>query len=279
MAETPPKYITLTDRGDRLGTHITWYISTILLAVKNGYKIKLTKPRTEYRYAHTIFVIFLFDFIEAYNNRKEGTIPVNEDNDFFTKHATIVRDIQSDYISFFKQHVFQDGQQKVAALSKHYSIPFNPNKTIAVHLRLDDTHTRFYDTALVHRVSEKFRDILEGDAPLTFPKYLGQSAMSENILQKIISNALLDHAGYDVIVFTSPNSRHSLPYRTIASRDEAYDLYLLSRCKVLIGSRSTFSFSAMYFGEFEQVFYPIWEHAVVFGLSTKYDRNKNITFF
>ena len=276
--ETPTtQYVTLIDRGDRLGTHLTWYISTILLAIKNGYKIKLTKPRTEYRYADTIFVTYLFDFIETYNGREEGTMPVNEDDDFFKKHAAIVRNIQSDYISFFKQHVYQ--YQDELAIRKHYSIPFNPNKTIAVHLRLDDTRFRFYDTALVHRVSEKFRDVLEGDGPLTFPTFLGQSAMNESILQTIINKALTDHPDYEVIVFTSPNSRHSLPYKIIASADETYDMYLMSRCKVLIGSRSTFSFSAMFFGDYEHIYYPIWEHAVVFGLTTKYDRNKNITFF
>ena len=277
--DSQTKYVTLTDRGDRLGAHLTWYISTILLAIKNGYKIKLTKPRTEYRYANTIFVIFLFDFIESYNSQEGATISINEDGDFFKKHAAIVRAIQSDYISFFKQHIFQDGQRIISALAKTYSIPFNPNKTIAVHLRLDDTRFRYHDTALVHHVSEQFRDIVESDGPLTFPTCLGQSAMNESILQQIINKALSDHSGYEVIIFTSPNSRHSLPYRTIASHDESYDLYLLSRCKVLVGSRSTFSLSAMYFGDYEQVYYPIWEHAVVFGLTTKYDRNKNITFF
>jgi hypothetical protein len=59
--------INLFDRDDRLGSHLSWYISTILLAIKNNYKICLVKPKNEYNYYNSIFVKCLLNFIDDYN--------------------------------------------------------------------------------------------------------------------------------------------------------------------------------------------------------------------
>ena len=75
------------------------------------------------------------------------------------------------------------------------------------------------------------------------------------------------------------NGTHSLPYKTINNTDVSYDLFLLSNSKVLIGSMSTFSFSAILFGNHSYVYYPLWDHIPCFGLTTKYDKTTNIEIF
>ena len=62
-------YIILFDRVDRLGTHITIYLSQILYAHNNNMIIKLNKPKEDYRYYHSVFVKILFDYIDIYNNK------------------------------------------------------------------------------------------------------------------------------------------------------------------------------------------------------------------
>ena len=90
---------------------------------------------------------------------------------------------------------------------------------------------------------------------------------------------MTEYCDYELIVVTMPNSNHCLPYKTIRSDDESYDMFLLSKCKILIGSASTFSYAAMFFGDHEKIYYPLWDHAVLFGLTTIYDKTKNIILF
>lgn len=94
--------------------------------------------------------------------------------------------------------------------------------------------------------------------------------MKEEEIQTIIDKALSIYKNYEVVIVT--NGRHTLPYKTITNTDESYDLFLLCSANVLIGSMSTFSFSALYFGNHEKIYYPLWEHAVCFGLTTTYDK-------
>ena len=87
-------YINLFDRGDRLGANLSWYISTILVAIKNKYEIRLIKPKTNYKYYNSIFVESLFHFIEEYNeiffkrrnesNAPEENIYIEQSDDWFT---------------------------------------------------------------------------------------------------------------------------------------------------------------------------------------------------
>jgi hypothetical protein len=105
------------------------------------------------------------------------------------------------------------------------------------------------------------------------------STLNEDKIKGIVENILSEHSDYEVLVITSPNSTHSLPYKTICNTIPDYDLYLLSRCKIIIGSRSTFSFSSLLFGQHEKIYYPLWDHAVAYGLTTKFDKTKNVVIF
>jgi len=292
------KCINLYDRVDRIGTHLCVYISTILVAIKNNYRINLTKPKTEYRYYNSIFVKFLFDFIEEYNEKEFGIIlkefeKIEEINvsestniSFFHKFITGLKNIESDYVTYFKEKIFKDRIENFnkLVLDKNYIIPINFEKTIVVHLRLDDRRNTFHNKNDILNYSNNLTKFIDTGYKTGYKdphgrSYLGQSAIKEDIINERIKLVLSNHPDHDVIIITSPGSNHSLPYKTIKSSDESYDLFLLSKCNILIGSMSSFSFASMFYGNHEAIYYPLWDHAVIFGLTTKYDKTTNITLF
>lgn len=281
-----PSEIKLTDRYDRLGSNITWYISTILTAFKNNYKISFVKPKPEYRFYDSIFVKLLFNVIDDYNAKHfENTTYeyklITEESDYFKKMIYNVMDIKCDLMTAFKSDVFiqkfRDNFNELAK-SKKYSIPYNTEKTIVVHLRLDDRSHRFVNYNTRKQSSINFKNIIDNDdINYKWPGSQGQSAIKEYELIPIINKALDNYKDYEVFVIT--NGPHKLPYKTICSSDENYDLFLLANSTVLIGSMSTFCFSAMLFGNHKTVYYPLWDHGSMWGLTTKYDKTDNIVMF
>ena len=269
-------YVVLLDRVDRLGTHLVWYISTFLMAIKNKYKIFFYKPHHQYNYYHTIFGTILFNMMISYNSSfKTHFQIVEEEHHFFKKNIHNIIQIQSDYITAFHD-IFKPWKSPFDEVAKKYDIPYDPDKTIVVHLRLDDKQDCFVDDESRKLCSQRFQHAIDHDILWDGSGYQGQSAMKEDHVQKIIDKALQVYEGYEVIIIT--NGKHTLPYPTLCNTEE-HDLYLLCRAKVLIGSMSTFSFAAMMFGDPEKVYYPLWDHAVCFGLTTKYDKTKNIELF
>jgi hypothetical protein len=282
------KYVYLKDRGDRLGSHITWYISSIIYAVINNYHIVYVKERHNYGCYGSIFITYLFEYIDAYNlskgeRPKENKLYENEINrleDYISNIYETLICMKCDYMTYFKEHIFKNDSEKLnkLAFEKNFIIPFNSDKTILIHLRLDDVKDfEIYDST---NISEKFKLMIDNDCEFNkLPHTIGQSPLNEDKIKGIVENILTEHNDYEVLVVTSPNSTHSLPYKTICNSDPDYDLYLLSRCKILIGSRSTFSFAALLFGEHDKIYYPLWDHAVTYGLTTKYDNTKNVVIF
>jgi hypothetical protein len=277
--------IKLCDRGDRIGSHLSWYISSILFAMKNKYKIIFEKPKSEYHCYKSIFIQSLFNFVDDYNesyfaDSKEEKI-IYESDDFFKKIINNILDIKSDLITAFKESIYTDKFREhlyTLAQSKNYTIPYNPEKTIVVHLRLDDRSHFFVNDNTRYVYSSRFKKIIDNDDKnFVFPGFVGQSAMAEDKIKKIIEKTLEIYKDYEVIIIT--NGKHTLPYKTICSDDDSYDLFLLSNATVLIGSMSNYSFSAILFGNYKHVAYPVWDHVVVFGLTTKYDRNTIIQYF
>jgi hypothetical protein len=278
-------FINLLDDTDRLGSNLARYISVILVAIKHNYKINFVKPKHEYSCYDSIFVEALFNFVDHYNNKfgnaeeEENTLITN--SEFFQKMIKSVIYIQSDFISAFKEHIFTEKfKENLSELAerKNYFVPYNVEKTIVVHLRLDDVRDKYIDSNRRCNCSMNFRNIIDNDdINYTFPGWAGQSAMREEEIGMVIDKALSIYNEYDVIIIT--NGEHTLPYKTIHSNDYSYDFYLLCNSKVLIGSMSTFSLASMFFGNHNKVYYPLWDHAVFFGLTTKYDKTNNIELF
>ena len=146
----------LFDRGDRLGANISWYISTISLAIKNKFPIFIVKDLSSYAYANSIFVESLFAFIGDYNNKTFGknynniqgmkAIVIEEDVEYFKKIIKNLINIKCDYVTMFKNNILtQQFKEYFNALAKtrNYILPYDREKTIVVHLRLDDRADKF----------------------------------------------------------------------------------------------------------------------------------------
>ena len=285
VSEDPPsfKYVVLSDFGDRLGSHISRYIFTICFAVHNKYKIIFSKPKEMYNYYNSVFVLFLFRFIQYYNDTEFKDITGNgleikEPYRFFRRALSSIYNIKCDFLTYFKENI--NSKIDKHFINEKYGIPFDPQKTIGIHLRLDDRKNVNYNPKKQHEAANFYRNNINNDTyNINKRKYGGQSALKESVIKEIIDKILTEYCDYEVIVVTSPNSNHGLPYKTIRSHDESYDMFLLSKCKILIGSASTFSYAAMFFGDHEKIYYPLWDHAVLFGLTTKYDKTKNIILF
>lgn len=278
------QYVNLMDRTDRLGTNLVWYISTILLAIKNNYKICLIKPKTQYSYYNSIFVESLINFIEEYNERhfpntssEDKKKFINQDDEYFKKIIRCLINIKCDFITGFREQIFtQNFKDNLNELAKirGYNIPYDSKKSIVVHLRLDDRQNYFVSDKDRENYSNNFRNIINNDdVNFKFPGFGGQSAICENKIKEIIERVSIIYKDYEVIIIT--NGEHNLPYKTIRNDDESYDLFLLCNSEILIGSMSTFSFCSVMFGNHQYVYYPLWDHFVLFGITTKYDKTNN----
>jgi hypothetical protein len=276
-------YIELFDRDDRLGANIFNYIFQILFAHHNNYHIKYS--RNDLKYNDSIFIQYLFDYIDEYNKDKiddniKTIIPNKYNNWYYSAMFALtntLKIINSDLFSYFKYHIFNN--IKYNQMTKKYNVPFNPDKTILIHLRLDDTKERSdYDGRVC---SNYFKDAVNNDethynCPNFF--YNRQSPLSTEKILNQIEIVSLKYPNYRKIIITNPGEIHEFPYEYIQSDDPSYDLFLLTQCKVVILSRSTFALSSLFFGNHTDVYLPIWGHTACMGLGTKYDKS-NFNYF
>lgn len=288
----PPEkkiFLKMLDRCDRLGTNLINYISQIIHAYNNHYFI-LYKP--DMNYCHTIFAKCLIDFIHLYNDtlkekyanieQCQELVICNESDLNYTTSLT-VRHLKSDLISYFKQYLYKYIRPCLEsyALEKSYNIPFDPKKTILVHLRLEDVMTwPNYDGRVC---SGHYAWLINNNEKCEWScfgwKYNRQTPLPTETIQYQIDDAVLKYPGYEVVIITSPgNYGTGFSYRSIRSKDESYDLYLLCNSEVIILSRSNFSLSSLFFGIAKEVYVPMWGHLACIGPCTKFD-NCNFNYF
>jgi hypothetical protein len=300
-------YLELLGRGDRLGANITCFIAQIIHAVHNKIFIKYDRNYIEsgdnvrfvpynQNYNNSIFIKTLFDFIDIHNDRlmihdlskKDGMFSIH----FFEIISKVTISVKKDHFSYFKEKIyphikspFYNNAKNIGYLDK---IDFNPNKSILVHLRLDDTkHCGDYDGRIcANHFNEVINnDIIATNATDSEVKLLvshcnHQSPLSPNKVQEQINKALEKYPDYEVIIITTPNENTSnFPYRCIQSSDESFDLFLLCNSDVVILSRSTFALSCLYFGIAKDVYLPVWGHTSCFGLTNKFDYAKFNYFY
>lgn len=293
-------YIELFGRGDRLGANITTFIAQIIYAIHNNLYIKYDRTNIvsgdnirfvpyDQKYNNSIFIESLFDFIDIHN---KNMVCDNELKiytiDFFQMISLVTLNIKMDHIYYFKQHILNKIKDNFLIKSKikNYDIPFNPQKTILVHLRLDDVRTvSDYDGRIC---ANHFRKNIDKDIIANNNTHYEiannvhcnfQSPLSIEKINSQINLALQKHPDYEVILVTNPGENTSmLPYKCIQNNDENLDLFLLCNSEVVILSRSTYSLSCLYFGIASEVYLPVWGHIPCFGLYTKYD-NCNYNYF
>jgi len=280
-------YINLFDRGDRLGSNIISYISQILYSYKNKYFIRFTKNKNEYKYYNSIFTKALFNYIEIYNEKLYKNNHINNDininfgscYDLVVTTSSCLTILETDLITYFINHIYKHIKIDFEnfALSYKYNVPFDVKKTILVHLRLEDVVNRSdYDGS---KCSDYYRNKVEKKEYCDCGIFLNdkinrQAPLSKTKIQNIINKAKQEFPNYKVILITSPDSDTTVyNYEVIKSTDENLDLYLLTKCNVVILSRSTFSLSCMFFDKNKKKTYiPSWGHFVCCGLNTNYDK-------
>lgn len=281
-------HIYLFDRGDRLGSNITNYIAQILYAYKHCYIIKFMKKKSEYKYYNSIFVKTLFDYIDKHNEelykiniQDENIVRFEDEEDWIFVTSFTLQKLKTDLITYFHRNIYNTIQDNFTNLSFKYNIPFDINKTILVHLRLDDVvNNRFnyhndYDGSIC---SEYYKRKISNNKTCKVEFYHrinNQAPLSKDKIDTIINKAKKEFPGYKVLLLTSPISDTSfLDYDFIKSKDESFDLFLLTMCNVTILSRSTYALSSVFFNKNKvKTYIPLWGHFVCTGLNTIYDKN------
>ena len=285
-------YIIIQHRGegDRLGAQLTWYICQLIYAHYNNYYIEYN----EVLYPNSIFTLALKKYIDEYNkNKTKGELINFIESDNWTKlNSQIVTKIKSDLISYFKQYLFKirDFLDEYA-LSRKYSIKFNPKETILVHLRLDDinfTNRIDYDGSYslnyyANKVnnndfdySDETQYYLNNGIIKDYNLYNCQAPISDDKIETVINKIRLKYPNnnYKVLIVTSPIGNVSLNYPIIRSNDPSIDLFYLCNCEIVILSKSTFALSTLYLSRAKEFWIPSWGYVSSIGLETKYCKIK-----
>ena len=287
-------YIQLFDRSDRLGSNIMNYIAQVIYAIEN--KLYICYNKDALNYNNSLFVISIFQYIDIHN----ASLP-NEDfsnqvdltttrdtwgnTDFCYTMSRTVKCINQDLISYIHTKTPIRTLFRELSVTKQYVLPFDPKRTILVHLRIDDVRDRvdydgnicasYYRNKLIHN-----KDCLDNAPQKALNMTINwQAPLGLDKLQKQIDIAKATYPTHTVKLISMPNTQIQLPYPLIASDDPNYDLYLLTQCDVVILSRSTYAFSAAVFGDHTTVYMPMWGHFVCCGLDSQYDKKRYHYFY
>jgi len=286
-------FFILLDRPDRLGSHIMFYIGQIMYAHKNRYIIRFREGgAVSYRYYSSPFIRILFDYIENQNMRfySEGVnegelwdtlygfaVDYRQIDGFLLGITTFLYSLECDYLTYFRRHIWPSIEANVAGLRELVSrpLPFVSDKTILIHLRLDDVaQVADYDGSVCSQYYRRKIDNQELCTYYTDGRNNRQAPLSQAKLDEIIYMTKTEFPDRKVVLLTSLGSDTSLwPYQVIKSEDANYDLFLLTQCDLVVLSRSTFAFASLFFRSSPvRAYIPLWGHFVCFGLTTKYDQ-------
>lgn len=126
-------------------------MAQLLYAHKNKLFIKFkNNSKSDYSFNHSIFVKILFNYIDKYNEQLSSE-EISDDTLFEFENprnymymlSFTLRDIQNDYLSYFNKFIYDEIR------NVYNQVPFDVNKTILVHLRLDDmAHWKDYDGSI-----------------------------------------------------------------------------------------------------------------------------------
>lgn len=289
-------YIYLFDRGDRLGSNLISLIAQVCYAHKYNCYIKYqNNDKNSHKYKDSIFYMTIFDFIDNFNIKLKHDSPdiefsehvniefaIQEGHELQRLTSWVTHTIKSDLITYFRDNIYNHENFMRIASEKNYTIPFDPNTTVLVHLRLDDTvHLPDYDGTVCSR---HYQELMNSNRLCSFGihwPFNRQAPLSKEKVENILSyNIRPKYPEYQTIILTSPISNTAnYPYTAIKSDDASYDMFLLSMTNVVLLSRSNFSIASLAFGpKKDDVNIPSWGHMISDGLNTKYDKT-NFSYF
>lgn len=289
-------YIELFDRSDRLGSNILYYVCKLIYAHKFGRTIIYAKgDRSQYKYHDSPFVSCLFDFIDKQNNNLLALNPENDkerdprwydkfrkddqhndehDNNLIASFVTIC--IEEDVLHYFITYILPSlPDLQTIANEMNWTVPDDIDRTILVHLRLEDvTHRPDYDGSVC---SSHFAERINRQDPIHIyymVPYNQQAPLSKEKIETQIFRAVETYPDHKVVLITTPGSDTSfLPYDVLRNDDPNYDLFLLCMCPVVILSKSTFSLASLFFSRKNAAYVPMWGHFACCGLTTNYDQS------
>jgi hypothetical protein len=211
-------------------------------------------------------------------------IEICKKNDLNYTTALSVVHLQCDLITYFKKYIYENVRYNLDqhTLSLGYQVPFDPKKTILVHLRLEDVRTwPHYDGRVC---CGHYADRINRGEQCEYTSFgwhhNRQTPMPVNIVQRQIDAALVKYPEHEVIIITSPGDYGTgFSYRDIRSNDENYDLFLLCNSEVVVLSRSNFSLCSLFYGIVQEAYVPMWGHLSCLGPCTKYDNCKFNYYF
>jgi hypothetical protein len=283
-------------RPDRIGTEILSIFFQFFYCYKHKFYIKYDSSKICFK--DSIFIKSIFKLLDDYNaslfsNNNEIirdliNIPGPGETDMCYGMGLITQILQVDMLSFFKTNFYDkihDIYEKYIEELK-YTVPFDSENDIVIHLRLDDQWWESdYDG---HMCSSHYINLINNSKPCLFTngpnnKYNKQNPLSKEKIKRELNILQQKLPGAKIVIIASPLTQIpdiDINYDLlIQSEDYNYDLFLLSRAKNIILSRSNFALASLFFGNQKNVHMPLWGHFSCAGFGTKYDNCKFNYFY
>ena len=278
-------------RPDRIGTEVLSFLFQLYYCVELKYLINYDGDAI--RFSDSIFMKCIMKIINNHNKtivNSGNLVNTLKDNDTINipgpgytdmcyGMGKIVQLIQTDMLSYFKKFFYEDIKEMYNLETTNYTLPFDPDNSIVIHLRLDDQWWESdYDGKIC---SEHYIQQINSSKECYFTngpnnKFNKQNPLSSNKLKKQLDILLSEFPDSKVVLIASPLTKipeMSFEYDMIIQNDDFnHDLFLLSKAKKIILSRSNFALISLFFGEQTHVHMPLWGHFACAGFGTKYDK-------
>ena len=286
-------FFLLKFRQDRIGTELLSILFQFYYCYKNNYFIKYNE--VDIKFNDSIFTKCIFKLIDEHNNNLnvENNITVNDlininghgGSDMCYGMGMIVQEIKQDMLTFFKKNFFQKIKEFYNYNTFNYIVPFDVENSIVIHLRLDDQWwEEDYDGKIC---SNHYANLINNNQKCFFTngpnsKFNKQNPLSSYKIKKQLDILLDEFSESKIIIITSPLTKiPELNFKydmILQNNDFNYDLFLLSKSKKIILSRSNFALISLFFGEQTHIHMPLWGHFTCAGFATNYDKC-NFTYF
>jgi len=288
----------LKTRPDRIGTEILSILFQFFYCYKYKYYLKYTTSQIKFK--DSVFMGSIFIMIDNYNHNLTINNTINLDKitndtinisgpgetDMCYGMGKIVQEVQSDMLTFFKKNFYDIIKEFYSLNTIKYTIPFDIENSIVIHLRLDD---QWWESDYDGKVcSEHYINLINTNQNCVFTngpnnQYNKQNPLSSSKIKKQLDILLEEFPNSKVIIIASPlTTIPELDFKydmIIQNTDYNYDLFLLSKSKKIILSRSNFALLSLFFGEHTHVHMPLWGHFACAGFNTKYDKCKFNYFY
>jgi len=277
----------LKTRVDRIGTEILSILFQYYHCYINNYILRY--DATQINFKNSIFMSCIFKLIDDHNSRLNhvaSDIIIDDvinisgfgGTDMCYGMGKVVQEIKEDMLSFFKRNFYENIKNDYN-LASNYSVPFDVENSIVIHLRLDDQWLESdYDGSIC---SNHFIDLINNNSDCHFTnlkdnQYNKQNPLSMDKIKKQLNILLQEFPTSKIVIISSPLNKIPDPNfeydMIIQNEDYNYDLFLLSKARKIILSRSNFALVSLFFGEHSHIHMPLWGHFACAGFGTKYDK-------